>query len=83
MAERKAGNRMRTNGVSYYTRATAQVNFWFPNNQTYCDKCMYNTADGLRRPFCQLKKALIFDPLSRPEDCPIIKLEEIRSGGED
>lgn len=80
MAERKAGNTMRANGVSYYTWATAQVRFPFPNSDTYCDKCMYNTADGLRRPFCQLKKALIFDPYSRPEDCPIIELEEIRHG---
>lgn len=74
---------MRTNGVSYYTWVTMQVRVPFPEDQVFCEKCRFLHADGLRRPFCQLTSHLIFDPLSRPEDCPIIKLEEIRSGGED
>ena len=74
---------MRTNGVSYYTRATAQVNFLFPNDRPHCQECRYIHADGLRRPFCLLTGNLVFDPYSRPEDCPIIKLEEIRYGSND
>ena len=70
MAEREAGNTMRANGVSYYTKMLAEVTVCFPEDRGGCQ-------NGLQRSRCRLTHNLIFDTYDREQSCP---LKEVHDG---
>ena len=77
MAERKAGNTMRANGVRYYTRMQTMVTVWFPEDRVWCQNCEFCYSDGLQRSRCRLTHNLIFDTYDREQSCP---LKEVHDG---
>lgn len=65
-------------GVSYYTRGTASLFVYFPEDKTTCQWCPYvRTEDSLKRYRCLLTGEYLPYPFTaRGNECPVIFEEE-------
>lgn len=65
-------------GVSYYTKGTATLPVFFPEDKTTCQWCPYvRTEDSLKRCRCLLTGEYLPYPFtSRGNECPVVFEEE-------
>lgn len=65
-------------GVSFYTKGSATLPVFFPEDKTVCQWCPYvRTEDSLKRHKCLLTgEYLVYPFTSRGNECPVVFEEE-------
>lgn len=60
--------------IDYYTKGTAHVDVYFPEDKVKCEHCDFlKSESSLRRFRCELTKREVYEPFAPglPEFCPI------------
>jgi len=71
-----------SNGILWYTKATATVKFFFPENRVECRYCRYMRADANGARYkCGLTDEILGRIDQLGATCPIEELEEEKEEG--